>query len=147
MSIKIRTATQEDLRTVFSLVKEFAAYLGTSSRIKTSLADFERSSDIFHCLLAETEEGDIAGYALFSYTFHTWTGKAIYLDDLYVKEEFRRSSVGTTLINAVIAFAKENRCKNIRWEIPNWNKEAIAFYKKMEITVGDENLNCNYTVR
>lgn len=147
MAINIRFSKDEDLRTVFSLVKEFAAYLGTSSRIKTSLADFERSSDIYYCLLAETDEGDIVGYALFSYVFHTWTGKAIYLDDLYVKEEYRRSSVGTKLINAVIAFAKENRCKNIRWEIPNWNKEAIAFYKKMGIAVGDENLNCNYTVK
>lgn len=147
MAINIRFFKEEDLRTVFALVKEFATYLGTSAKVKTSLADFERSSDIFHCFLAETDEGDIAGYALFSYTFHTWTGKAIYLDDLYVKEEFRRSSVGTKLINAVIAFAKENRCKNIRWEIPNWNKEAIAFYKKMGIAVGDENLNCNYTVK
>lgn len=147
MNIHIRTYEEDDLRTVFALVKEFAAYLGTSAKVKTSLADFERGKDFFYCLLAETDDKDIVGYALFSFSFHTWTGKAIYLDDLYVKEEYRRLSVGTQLIKALIAFAKENRCKSIKWEIPNWNQEAIAFYKKMGITVGDDNLNCFYSVR
>lgn len=147
MNIRIRPATNEDLRTVFTLVKEFAAYLGTSVKVKTSLADFERGKDFFCCLLAETEDKEIVGYALFSFSFHTWTGKAIYLDDLYVKEEYRRISIGTQLINAVESVAKENRCKSIRWEIPDWNKEAIAFYKKMGITVGDDNLNCTYIIR
>ncbi|HCO68727.1 MAG TPA: GNAT family N-acetyltransferase [Dysgonomonas sp.] len=147
MSVNIRIATEEDLRTVFSLVKEFADYLGTSAKVKTSFADFIRSKDIFYCLLAETKDKEIAGYALFSYTFHTWTGKAVYLDDLYVREEYRRSSVGTQLINAVVSHAKQNKCKSINWEIPNWNKEAIAFYKKMGINVGDDNLNCTYIIR
>jgi len=147
MDIKIRKATEKDLNIVFSLIKEFASYLGKSDLVKTSMGDFIRCKDLFHCFLAETEDGDIAGYALFCFTFHSWTGKAVYLDDLYVKDNYRRCSVGTQLVYALVDFAKENSCKKIQWEVLNWNDKAIAFYKKLGATVGDDNLNCFYTIK
>lgn len=147
MNIKIRKSTEKDLPVVFNLIKEFAAYLGKEGKVKTSLEDFRRNKDLFYCLLAETQENEVVGYALFFYTFHTWTGKAVYLDDLYVKEEYRRCSVGSKLVYALIDFAKENSCKTLRWEVLDWNDKAIAFYKKLGATVGDDKLNCSYTIR
>lgn len=147
MNIRIRQATEQDLPAVFSLIKEFAEYLGKSDKIKTSLEDFRRNKDSYYCLLGETPDKEIAGYALYCFSFHTWTGKAIYLDDLYVKEEYRRCSVGSKLIYSLIDFAKENSCKTLRWEVSDWNDKAIAFYKKLGATVGDDNLNCSFTIR
>ncbi len=147
MNIHIRKAKEEDLPIVFGLIKEFAEYLGRSSKVKTSIEDFKRNKDFFYCLLAETDDGDITGYALFCYSFHTWSGKAIYLDDLYVRDEYRRCQIGTKLVSAVIDFARKNACKTLRWEVINWNDKAISFYKKLGAVVGDENLNCSYAIR
>jgi ribosomal protein S18 acetylase RimI-like enzyme len=147
MDVTIRTANENDLPAVFALIKEFAAYLGRSASVKTSIEDFKRNKDSFICFLAETDEGDTAGYVLFCYSFHTWTGKAIYIDDLYIRDEYRRCSVGTKLIEAIIRYAKENKCKTLRWEVIEWNDKAIAFYKKLGAVVGDDNLNCSYTIR
>jgi len=147
MNINVRQANEQDLPLVFNLIKEFAEYLGKSDKVRTSLEDFRRNKDLFFCLLAETDEGEVVGYALSCFAFHTWTGKAIYLDDLYVKEEYRRCSVGSKLIYTLIDFAKENSCKTLRWEVLNWNEKAIAFYKKLGATVGDDNLNCSYNIR
>jgi len=147
MEYKIRKSTEQDLPAIFSLVKEFASYLGKSEKVKTSLADFKRGKDSFHCLLVETDKGEIIGYALFNFAFHTWTGKAIYLDDLYVKEEYRRCKIGSQLIYALIDFAKENDCKCLRWEVLEWNTKAMDFYKKLGATVGDDNLNCCFILK
>jgi len=147
MNIHIRKATEEDLTTLFALIKEFADYLGKSSKVKTSIEDFKRNKDLFHCFLSETDEGDIAGYAFFYFVFHTWTGKAIYLDDLYVKEEYRRCSVGTKLVLALMDFAKENSCKNLHWEVLEWNDKAIAFYKKLGATFDKEKYSCSYAIK
>ncbi|MEN9919518.1 MAG: hypothetical protein RL662_1954 [Bacteroidota bacterium] len=147
MNIEIRKATETDLPTIFALIKEFATYLGKSTHVKTSLEDFKREYSLFDCLLAETEDGVAVGYALFCFTFHTWSGKSIYLDDLYIKEEYRRCQIGSKLVHSLIDYAKQHRCKNINWQVLDWNEKAISFYKKMGVTVGDDNLNCSFPIK
>ena len=46
-------------------------------------------------------------------------------------------------IDEVIALAKENNCKKMRWQVSNWNKSAIEFYKKMGASIDDVDINCN----
>lgn len=129
------------------MIKEFAAYLGKMDKVKITLDDLIRDKDNYYCYIAENEKGDALGYALYCYTYHTWTGKSIYLDDLYVREKYRRSSVGTMLACALIDLARQSNCKSLKWQVLNWNNEAVEFYKKMGATVGDDNLNCNYEIR
>ncbi|SHF32591.1 GNAT family N-acetyltransferase [Dysgonomonas macrotermitis] len=147
MDIKIRKATVEDLPTVFNLVKEFATYLGKIEKVKTTPDEFKQQMDYFTCLIAENSKDEIVGYALFSTLFHTWSGKSIYLDDLYVKDEYRRSSVGTMLVCGLIDYAKHKKVKYLNWQVLNWNESAINFYRKMGATVGDDNLNCSFTIQ
>lgn len=147
MDISIRKATEKDIPVIFAMIKEFAAYLDKADKVKISIENLTMEKDNYHCYLAENEKGDPIGYAFYFYTYHTWTGKAIYLDDLYVKEKYRRFSVGTMLTCALIDLARQNNCKSIRWQVLDWNKEAISFYKKLGATVGDDNLNCNYEIK
>ncbi len=147
MNISIRKSTEKDIPVLFNMIKEFATYLGKSEKVKISIDDLTRDKESYHCYLAENEKGEAIGYALYCYTYHTWSGKAIYLDDLYVKEKYRRFSVGTMLACALIDLARQTNCKSLQWQVLDWNKEAIAFYKKLGATVGDDNLNCNYEIR
>lgn len=147
MNISIRKTTEKDIPILFNMIKEFAAYLGKMDKVKITLDDLIRDKDNYYCYIAENEKGDALGYALYCYTYHTWTGKSIYLDDLYVREKYRRSSVGTMLACALIDLARQSNCKSLKWQVLNWNNEAVEFYKKMGATVGDDNLNCNYEIR
>jgi ribosomal protein S18 acetylase RimI-like enzyme len=145
MNVDIRIAEEKDFPEVMQMIKEFADYLGKSNNVKTSVEDLIENQEYFVCLLAETEKG-IAGYALLSYNFYTWTGKAIHLDDLYIKEKFRGNHIGSKLIHAIFDKARESKCKTVNWEVLSKNKNAIAFYKKLGATISDDKLNCSYSL-
>lgn len=147
MDITIRKATEKDLTKVFNLVKEFAGYLGKTDKVKTSVEDFIKQQEYYSCILAENPKGEAIGYAIFSTIFHTWSGKSIYLDDLYVNEVYRGCSVGTMLICALIDYAKQQQVKHLNWQVLDWNESAIGFYKKLGATVGDDNLNCTFEIK
>ncbi len=145
-NILIRQATTEDASIILELIKEFAGYLGKSDMVKVSIDDLTESKSSYGCLLIETA-GQTVGYALYNYAFHTWSGKSIYVDDIYVKEAFRRQGVGRRIVNELYKIANENDCCDIRWQVLDWNKSAIAFYENIGATVGDDNLNCKLTIK
>ena len=147
MNISIRKTQENDIPVLVDMIKEFATYLGKSDKVKINKEDLIRDKDNYQCYLAENEKGEALGYAFYTYTYHTWSGKSIYLDDLYVREKYRRFSVGTMLACALIDLAKQTNCKSLQWQVLNWNEEAIAFYKKIGATVGDDNLNCNFDIK
>lgn len=146
MDIKIRKASEDDFPALLSLIKEFASFLGKSEKVRITLDDLKQDKEYFQCILALDDKNKIIGYALYFYTFYTWTGKAIYLDDLFVKEEYRRHSVGSMLMYSLIDIAKRNNCRSLKWQVLNWNTKAIGFYKKIGATVGDDNLNCDLAI-
>jgi ribosomal protein S18 acetylase RimI-like enzyme len=65
------------------------------------------------------------------------------MDDLYVKNSFRGMGIGTQLINKVIDYAKASKCKRLRWQVSEWNRPAIAFYKSLGATVNGVESNCD----
>ena len=145
MDAIIRRATIDDVPLVLDLIREFAAFQGKSDQLKATLVDFEKNGKLYDCLLVETEDKAI-GYAFYIYTFHTWTGKSIYIDDLFVKEEFRRQGIGNKLVDELYKIALKNDCNDIRWQVSNQNEEAMAFYESIGAVVGDDNLNCKLNI-
>jgi diamine N-acetyltransferase len=69
----------------------------------------------------------------------------LYLDDLYVKEEYRGKGVGQSFFDALITEAKQSGCKKMRWQVSRWNEKAIQFYKHIGATIDDVELNCDLT--
>ena len=66
--------------------------------------------------------------------YSTWKGSMIYLDDLVVKETHRKHGIGKRLMDELISIAKEEKIKQVRWQVLDWNENAINFYKKYPVT-------------
>ncbi len=143
MNVTIRKGDEWDFPFIFALMKEFSIFQKTPEKVTLTLEQLIAEKDIFQCLVAEASDNEIIGFASFFFTYYSWTGKGLYLDDLYVKEGFRNQSIGKKLLDAVIDFAKEERCKKVRWLVSGWNTNAIEFYKKMGAVVDNTDITCD----
>jgi len=142
MNIAIKQAEEEELPLLFEMIREFADYLGKSDKILIDLDILRENKRYFQYFLIKTKEGEAVGYAFTFFSFHTWSGKNLYLDDLYIREKYRGQSIGTQVIEFLKQFGKENHCTCLQWQVLNWNEKAIEFYRKIGASVGDDNLNC-----
>lgn len=140
----IRTANEQDFHQVVSLIKEFAVFQGAPEKVTITAEQMMEDKHLFRCFVAETGDRKIIGFATYFFAYYSWTGKAVYLDDLYVKEEFRKGGIGRMLLMKVIDLAKEQECKKVRWQVSKWNTNAIAFYKKMGAAIDEVEINCDY---
>jgi GNAT superfamily N-acetyltransferase len=143
INYKIRPATDQDFTDILSLIKELALFEKAAEKVTNTVAQMKAEQDFFKALVAETDSGEIIGFALYYFVYYTWVGKSLYLDDLYVKEAYRGHKISSALLDQVIQFGKDNNCKRIRWQVLNWNKPAIEFYKKLGANLDDEWLNCD----
>ncbi len=146
MNIIIRKANQGDFPAIISLINEFAIFQKTPQKVTITLDQMEKEQNFFKCFVAETASRVIIGFASFYFTFYSWSGKGIYLDDLYVTAHYRKQKVGFQLLQAVIELGKNEYCKKLRWQVSKWNEQAIGFYKKMGATIDDVEVNCELIV-
>ena len=140
---KIRLAKEKDFISILSLIKELAKFEKSSEKVTNTLEQIIKEKDFFKSFVVEKDGKEIIGFALFYFVYYTWVGKSLYLDDLYVKEQYRGNKIGSKLLEKVINFGKDNNCKRIRWQVLNWNKPAIEFYKKIGVKLDNEWINCD----
>jgi GNAT superfamily N-acetyltransferase len=85
----------------------------------------------FRALISDWN-GEPAGYALFYPFYSTWEGRAgIFLEDLFVREQFRGRGIGKTLLAEVARVALQGNFFALRWEVLDWNENAIRLYKSL----------------
>jgi GNAT superfamily N-acetyltransferase len=145
MDIRIREAEAKDFEQVYNLIKKFAAFIQTPEKVSTCYEQMIADKDHFHCFIALL--GDrVIGFATWFIAYYSWSGKAIYLDDLYVLEDYRGKGIGTRLMNRVIGMAKTKNCKKVKWQVSNWNKKAIEFYKTKGATIDEVEINCDLQI-
>ncbi len=136
----IRFATREDAGKILAFIKELAAYekmenevVATEDLLCEWVFDKQKAEVIF-----AVEDGVEVGFALFFHNFSTFLGRAgIYLEDLYVKPEYRGRGFGKALIKRLAAIAKERGCGRLEWWCLDWNKPSIDFY----LSLGAEPMN------
>ncbi|KAM9333582.1 thialysine N-epsilon-acetyltransferase-like isoform 2-T2 [Pholidichthys leucotaenia] len=139
MNFKIRRATKEDCKDISRMIMELAVFEKMPDQVKTSHEELERDgfcqNPLFECLVAEVPEEHksnegftIIGYGLYFYTYSTWKGRSLYLDDLYVMPEFRGNGIGKALLSKVAEVGKKNQCVQLRLTVLNWNTPARDFY-------------------
>ena len=127
----VRFATPADVPTILQLIRELAEYEHAADQV-VATEDMLRA-EIFErghaeVLLAE-EDGQTAGFALFFHSFSTWLGRAgIYLEDLFVRPEFRGRGHGKALLVQLARIARERGCGRLEWACLNWNQPSIDFY-------------------
>ncbi len=144
MNITIRQATEDDYPSILSLIKALAEFENASEQVTNSIELMKREKDFFQCYVAETEENEIVGMALFYFVYYSWVGKSLYLDDIFVKENLRKHKIGTALLRKVFEIARNEDCKRVRWQVLDWNQPAIEMYKKCGAVIDNEWLNCTF---
>jgi ribosomal protein S18 acetylase RimI-like enzyme len=142
MEVTIRRATRDDFPAIFLLIKEFASFQKSEEKLVTTVDQMLEDENLFQAFVA-LENKNIIGFCTFFYAYYSWSGKAIYLDDLYIKDSFRKNGIGKQLLNTVMTLAKESNCRKVRWQVSKWNTNAIEFYKKMGADIDEIEINCD----
>ena len=147
MKINIRKATEDDFSVILGMIKELALYEKAPEKVTNSVEQMLDEQDLFRCYLAEKEDGEVVGMALYFFAYYTWVGKSLYLDDIYVKPQYRKHKVGSALLRQVFADARIENCKRVRWQVLDWNESAIEVYRRYGAEIEDEWLNCSFDVQ
>lgn len=143
MSFQIRIAKEPDFETIHALNKEFSHFIKTPEKFKISIEQMKAEQEYFKILVAEQSDGEIIGFATTFIAWYSWSGKSMYLDDLYVVEKFRGNGLGSKLIDKVIELARNENCKKVKWQVSKWNENAIEFYKSKGAKIDDVEINCD----
>ncbi len=144
MNIRIREATDADFAAILSLIKELALFEKAPEKVTNTVEQMHQEKNLFECYVAENDDNEIVGMALFFFAYYTWVGKSLYLDDIYIKEAYRKNKIGSRLLNKVFEVARAKGCKRVRWQVLDWNQPAIEMYRKAGAEIDDEWLNCSF---
>lgn len=139
MEITIRKANVNDMERVHHLVNELAIFENEPEAVKIDVQYYKNCFEegIFQALVAEVGS-KIIGVTIYYMTFSTWKGKMIYLEDFVVNSDFRNMGVGQKLWNALVQESKTQKSKLLKWQVLDWNKDAIRFYEKNGATIETE---------
>jgi GNAT superfamily N-acetyltransferase len=139
--LRIRFAAVDDAPLLRTMIRELAEYEGKLDQVTILAEDLARDGfgehPRFRALIAEWD-GQPAGYAVFFPYYSTWTGPGLFLEDLFVREPFRRRGMGKALLAGVARIAIDEHCYGIHWEVLDWNAKAIALYQELGATFRDQ---------
>ena len=141
MSLKFRNAERKDTALILQFIRELAEYEKMLDEVVADEAMLEecifdkQNAEVIFALEDETE----VGFALFFHNFSTFLGRAgIYLEDLYVKPEYRGKGYGKGLLRKLASIAVERGCGRFEWSCLDWNKPSIDFYLSLGAEPMDE---------
>lgn len=141
-SLHIRAAHKGDAGIILGLIKELAAYEKLAHEVVATEQDIDTQLFGAHphaeALIAESA-GTAVGFALFFHNFSTFLGRpGLYLEDLYVKPEFRGKGYGKKLLVHLAQLAVQRDCGRFEWAVLDWNTPAIRFYESLGAKIVDE---------
>jgi ribosomal protein S18 acetylase RimI-like enzyme len=131
----IRKCTIEDMPAIYELVVELAVFEKEPEAVVSNISEYEKcyTDKLIDCFVAEMD-GKVVGMALYYYVFSTWKGRSLYLEDFVVKADYRSHGIGQQLFDAIVDQAKKSGCRDMRWQVLDWNEQAIKFYEKNNST-------------
>lgn len=152
--IRLRWARPEDVPTILGLIRDLAEYekapqevVATEDSLRAHLFPGGGGRAYAECLIGElwgerasADRGwVVGGFAVFFHNFSTWQGRAgVYLEDLFVRPEYRGVGLGKALLSAVARVAVERGCPRYEWAVLDWNTPALEFYKAQGARALDE---------
>ena len=135
MNFQIKIAEEKDVPTIIALIREFAAFENLSDFCEvTEEKLFDAMFGASACVegLMAFDENEPTGYALFYENFASFRGqRGLYLEDLYVKPEYRRMKIGEAFLRKLAQIAASRQFKRIDFMVLDWNENAVKFYKKL----------------
>ena len=135
MSLSLRPARPGDAALVLALIRELAEYERLTHEVDASEAAIEAAlfgaTPRVFCELAEWEDAP-AGLAIWFYSFSTFRGRhGIYLEDLFVRPQFRGRGVGRALLASLARRCVAEDLPRLEWSVLDWNEPAIRFYRSL----------------
>ncbi len=142
MTADILPLTPEEIPALLEMIRELAEFEKLEHEMQATAESLHESffgpRAVAAVLMARCE-GKPAGYAIYFFTFSSFVGRrGIWLEDLYVRPDFRRHGLGRKLIEAVAAIGRENHCGRFEWTALNWNDRALNFYRGLGARVRSE---------
>ena len=130
----IRFATENDCALILHFIRDLAEYEKMADQVVASeellrewIFEKQKAEVLFVC-----EEGKELGFALFFHNFSTFLGRAgIYLEDLFVLQEYRGKGYGKALLKKLAQIAVECGCGRLEWSCLDWNSPSIDFYRAL----------------
>ncbi|HVZ66235.1 MAG TPA: GNAT family N-acetyltransferase [Lacunisphaera sp.] len=135
MSCHLRAATPADVPLILRFIRELAAYEKLQHEVVATEAALHRTlfapTPAAHVVLAETN-GEPAGFALYFFNYSTFLAQpGLYLEDLFVRPEFRGAGIGKALLLHLAKIANARGCGRMEWAVLDWNEPAKGFYRKL----------------
>jgi len=131
----IRKAEKEDVPLILDFIRKLGDYERLSHEVVAEEKDLEQylfgEKPVAEVLLGY--EGELpVGFALFFHNFSTFLGRpGIYLEDLFVLEDYRNKGYGKKFLARLAALAVERNCGRLEWAVLDWNEPSIEFYKSL----------------
>jgi len=138
----ISPVTESDVPALLSLIRELAEFEHLTHEVVTDEALLRAAlfgeRPVATALLARVAEA-VAGYAVYYRTFSTFVGRTgVYLEDIYVRPQFRQQGVGRAMLEVVAKASIELGGGRLEWTALNWNENALRFYRGLGAHVLDE---------
>ncbi|MGH2575732.1 MAG: GNAT family N-acetyltransferase [Ignavibacteria bacterium] len=135
MEIKIRKAKKTDTRDIIKLIIELAEFERLPppdiKARKRLMDDAFGKNPSFNILAAENKD-KIVGYAFYFFTYSSFLArKTLYLEDIFITENYRNKGVGKLFFNELLKIATKNKCGRMEWAVLDWNVNAIKFYDNL----------------
>ena len=141
MSVTTRVASPADIPLILAFIRDLAEYERLLHEVEATEDDIRR--DLFgenprcFCDIAE-DKGRPVGFALWFYNYSTFRGRAgIYLEDLFVKPDFRGGGAGKALLRRLAQRCVDADLGRLEWAVLNWNAPSIAFYDSLGASAKD----------
>jgi diamine N-acetyltransferase len=149
MMLSIRRAEPADAALVFTLVYELAEYEKLTQEVVATQDDIAAALFVpqprLFCDIAEWN-GEPAGLAVWFLNFSTFRGRhGIYLEDVFVRPQFRGRGIGTALLKGLAQHCVEKGYARFEWTVLDWNAPSIGFYEKIGAKIMHEWKLCRLT--
>jgi len=131
--LTLRTAKPDDANQILDFIRALAEYEQLLHEVVATIDDVNQAinSQTVGIQIAEWN-GQPAGYALYCFNFSTFMCRpGLYLEDLFVKPEFRGKGIGKALLTKLADIAVNENCTRMEWMVLDWNNPAIEFYKNL----------------
>jgi GNAT superfamily N-acetyltransferase len=140
--MQIRPARRDEVGIVLQLIHDLAVYEKAPNEVEATEKElletiFSSDPKVF-CDLVEVD-GEIAGMAIWFLNYSTWQGKhGIYLEDLFIKPEYRGRGYGKALLKHLAKICDDKGYGRFQWWVLDWNSPAIEFYRSLGAVAMDE---------
>ena len=140
--MQIRPARRDEVGIVLQLIHDLAVYEKAPNEVEATEKElletiFSNDPKVF-CDLVEVD-GEIAGMAIWFLNYSTWQGThGIYLEDLFIKPEYRGRGYGKALLKHLAKICDDKGYGRFQWWVLDWNSPAIEFYRSLGAVAMDE---------